>query len=259
MSFYSEVKFNNTLFTTIPNFTIYEVDHDTPPEERINIAELARKHGGKLYYRQKAPRRITITGYINTTSRSSYLSSRDALLKLLENEEATLEIPTENDFRTYTATAQSTMFSDKGGGYASVIITFICADPFGYEKNARTIINGTTKTASPSTFSLSEAIGGTYETPPYITLTLIAVSGGTGKYIDLSNPAGDNIRITRNWVADDVLTIDMLNKTCKVNGSSVDFTGTFWDFSIGDNALTYSDNFTTSRKVGVIMTYRKRY
>jgi predicted phage tail component-like protein len=256
---YNDVLFNSVDLTELNGVKITSVISDNIPQVIINSGKNARQDGAKLFNKEYGAKIVTVEGYIARNSRETYVATRNELLKYLEPLESTLRVPIFNAPIEYTATVQNTIFSDVGGGYGKFSIEFLCSDPFGYDVDSRTIINGTTVTAASSDISLSEAVGGSYKTPPIITVTVTAVSGGTGKYIDLANEAGNNIRVTRDWVADDQLVIDMLNKTLRVNGASLDYTGTFWDLNVDDTLITYSDNFTTSRSVNILATYKRRY
>lgn len=258
MSFYDNTLFNGVDLNTLPYFEVDSILPDTAPDMIISSSKLVRNDGMKLYNREYGGRSITLIGHFSAPDRSTYHSSRDTLLRYLQPQEATLRLPINNDSREYTATVQETIFSDVGGGYGAVTINFFCADPFGYDVNLRTVVNGTTTTSATNTFSLSETVGGSYSALPFITITVASISGGTGKYIDVANEDGDNIRITRDWVLNDVLTLDMKLKQAKVNGTLVDYTGTFWGFSVGDTGFDYEDNFTT-RTIGMQVLYKRRY
>lgn len=254
---YNDVLINGSDITEIPNFKVNNVVIDAPPDFAISSGKLARRDGIKVYNKEAGERNIYIEGYFTAHSRHDYLTARSALLKVLVPAEKVLQVPVFNRPLEFTGTCKTPVFSDVGGGGGKVVITFMCSDPFGYDRDARTIINGATVTSATTDISLLEAVGGDYETPGTFTITVGSVTGGTGKYIDLSNQTGENIRITRNWVTGDVLVLNMKDYSCKVNGATVDYTGGFWNMAVGDLTIGYEDNFTT-RSVNVMGIYKRR-
>jgi hypothetical protein len=137
-------------------------------------------------------------------------------------------------------------------------VKFVASNPpFGRDTSNTTACNTSfTGSSKTSTFVL---IGGTVVALPVITITLTAGTGLTSKYIQITNPStGKLIRITRTWVAGDILIIDCENKTVKVNGTDVDYTGVFPTWSPDDTQIQYDDTLTT-RTVTMNMVYKKRY
>ncbi len=258
MAFYDGLLFNGTDLNAIEGVEIDRVGLDSPPDVVLMAGKLSRSDGLKVYRKEYGGRKIPVEGRIMSSSREGYLNIRNQLLKVLNPKEKTLRVIIGNTPLEFTATVESTIFSDTGGGYGRIVINFLLADPFGYDRDARTIINGTLVTTASSTVSLLETIGGSYAAPATFTATVAAITGGTGKYMDLANELGENIRVTRTWVLNDVLVVNMKDKTARVNGALVDYTGTFWSLSPDNTSITYSDNFTT-RSVGLVATYKRRY
>lgn len=257
MSYYTGLLFNTVDLTAITNVKVSRVITETIPEVIIQTGKLVRRDGMKLYNKEYGAKQIVVEGYITSNTRDGFLSTRDTLLRYLEPSEATLRVPIIPQPREWTATVQNTVFSDTGGGYGTFTITFLASDPFGYDRDAVTLLNGTSITAATSSPSLLATIQGSYASPPTITVSLASVTGGTGKYIELTNQAGKSIKITRDWLSSDVLLINAKLKSCKVNGAEVDYTGTFWDLAVGDTSITYTDNFTT-RTTSIVMIYKPR-
>ncbi len=257
MGYYSNVLFNSQDLTEIQDVFIEDVSLDAQIDVTLYNGKIARADGIKHYGKSYGARKISVEGHIGANSRETYVTARSALMRFLEEQEAILQVPIKNLPLEFTATVENIAITDAGGGYGRFIITFLCSDPFGYDRDLRTLINGTLVTSASSEVSYTESIGGDYKTPLYLTLVIASVTGATTKYIRLTNTAGNSITITRTWLADDVLVIDMKNLTCKVNGALVDYTGTFWEAGVGDTSLFYTDNMTT-RSVGVTATYKRR-
>lgn len=259
MAYYSDVIFDNVDLTEIEYFKIVRTITDPIPEILLQNEKIARRDGSKLYHKEFGAKVITIEGQIQANSRKNYILTRDTLLRYLAPQEATLQLPVQDDNpREWTATVRNVIFSDVGGGYAAVSIEFICSDPFGYDRDTRVLLNGATTTVASHDFSLLETVGGSGNAVPYIVVTLAAATGGSGKYIELANQRGDAIRVTNTFASDSQLIVDMKNRTVTLDASTVDYTGTFWELEPGDMTLNYSDNLTT-RTASILMTYKRRY
>lgn len=257
MSYYTGVLFNANDLTQIQDVFIEDVKPDAQIDVKLYNGKIARGDGIKHYGKSYGARKVTVEGHIGANSRESFLTARSTLMRLLEEQEATLLVPVKNLPLEFTCTVENVAITDTGGGYGRFVITFLCSDPFGYDRDARTLINGTLVTTASQDVSYIEAIGGDYKTPLTLTLVMANLTGGTTKYVTLTSSAGDFITITRTWLVGDVLIIDMKAKTCKVNGADVDYTGTFWDANVADTSLTYTDNLTT-RSVGISAIYKRR-
>lgn len=259
MSYHSNITFDGTDLTELPGIHITQVQPDTIPEILLSSGKLARASGIKIYNKEYGGKKVFVDGIITRNNRENALASRALLLKALRGQEVTLQVIIDNLPLEFIATVENVVFQNNFGGYSEFNIEFLCSDSFGYDRDSRTIVNGTNVTTSSQVVTLSETIDGSFETPGYFTVTVSSVVGGSSKYIDLANQSGDNIRVTRDWTNDNQLIVDMRNKLCQVNGVDVDYTGYFWDFDLGDTSFTYSDNFTTSRSAFIAVTYKRRY
>lgn len=65
---------------------------------------------------------------------------------------------------------------------------------------------------------------------------------------------GQQLNITRNWVINDVLVVDTVNRNVTVNGNAVAYTGAFPEFPPGAQQLYYADGFI-SRTLTELVTY----
>ncbi len=59
-------------------------------------------------------------------------------------------------------------------------------------------------------------------------------------------------------VATDVIVIDCAQRIVTLNGTEIDYNGTFLELEPGANSITYTDGFTT-RTVDVAASYVKRW
>lgn len=258
MAFWDTTIYNGTDLNAIEHFSIDSVDVATPPEELLTQSNIARKDGAVLYNRRKGLRKVTLTGHTAAPDYETMHAVRSTLLRIFEQTEKLLQVPIGNDTWELTCTLEDMIVSDKGGGYSAVTITMTCSDPFAYDRDARTIVDGTTTTTASKTFELSESVGGVYNTPPIITLTFSDITDTDTKYFILTNSASASIIVTRVFSSGDVVQVDMKNRTVKANGIVVDYTGNFWELAYGDTSFDYEDNLT-ARTVGCKVTYKRRW
>lgn len=259
MAGWTGVIFSGVDLSTLPGVEIIKIDHHKRPVRTNNRQKLARQDGKKLIRSDYDERIIAVQAVLRGTSRANYEQNRDNLFLYLEPQEATLRVPQSGGNRDYTCTVDNIDYTDDPvGGFSVVLMQFVASNPpFGKDTSNTTGSNSRFTGASKTETFV--AIGGTVEALPVITVTLHSGTGLTSKYIEIENPAtAKAIRITRTWVAGDILIIDCENKTVKVNGTTVDFTGVFPTWRPSDTQLAYEDNLTT-RDVTVNMVYKKRW
>lgn len=256
MSYYQNLTFDGVDITSIENLAVTNVINDAMPDINISQGKLVRTDGVKLFNKEYGSRKVVVEGIITGSSRDTYFTARKALIKAVQPLEKKLVLPLDTPLE-YTATSTNTLFSDTGGGFAKFSIEFVCSDPYGIEIENRVLLNGATSTIAVKEFDFLELVQSMVETPVFIRLSVISVTGGSSGYIELKNEAGSSIRITRNWANDDVLTVDTKLQEVRVNGIAVDYTGELWKLQIDESNMTYVDNFTT-RNVSLIVTYRNR-
>jgi phage-related protein len=254
----SNILFNSVDLTSLTNTYFNRIDHHNRPKRNITAAKIARYDGNQLIHQEYAEKEIVIEGFIAAADRSTYETNRDTLLLDLQAQEATLRISQAGANRDYTATVSDIIFSETDGGLGFFSIKFLCNFPFGQDASATTDLNASSNTAATLSPTFT-AIGGSYKAQPTLTITVSAVTGGTAKYIKLTNPTtGQYIQITRTWANADALVVNVAARTVTVNGTAVDYTGVFPEFDTTDTTLQYDDNFTT-RTVLITMTHKKRY
>lgn len=251
------VFFNGVDLSGLTSVTILKrLVHNIPPRE-INNPSLANADGSKLVSANYKPREIVIEGVLTANTRALMEVARDNLLLYLTPTEAPLAFDIANMRRVFTATVSNTEFTNTQGGYTVFAITFLCSDPFGYNAELLEVSMG--GNISTNNTIRSFTIVGSYTALPIITITVSAVTGGSSAEMRISNPVTqETIYVTRTWVALDILQIDCKNRTVKVNGTAVEYTGKFPSFAAGTSSLLYSDNFAT-RTVSPQFFYQKRW
>lgn len=237
----------------VPGLKIIASDPWRPPERRLFNYDKAREHGGVVaaaFYKDK---RIRVNCSLGRDSRAAFEQSLQELESILQGKEKLLVFSQAGVDTEYTATREHVIVNDYAGGFAEVEITFLCSDPFGYNVSATTL------------YDLSNLVGGDYSfainwpgniaQAPVITITVNSVLGATNQGISI----GDGTRtltVSDDWEAADVLVIDCRNKTVKVNGSDIEFDGTFPEFS-GSTPVVYSDEIA-HRNFDIEITNQER-
>ena len=252
------IYFNNVRLDTIEYITITNRLAHSLPTRAVDKKDLANEDGAKLVSADYKSKEIVIEGHIVAPNRQSMEVARDNLLNYLSVKEAHLKFDQSGTEREYTATVSQIIFSEAKGGFSTFTITFLCSNPFGYNTQSTSIAMGAAIIAfyGEKTFNIL----GSYRATPVITFTFSSLSGATGKTVTITNPdSGEEIIVTRDWSNSDILQIDSANKTVKVNGTEVNYTGKFLTFDPGTGKkVVYEDNFT-GRSVTVGFTYTKRW
>lgn len=230
---------------------------DRPPTRSLNAVLLARTDFNNVVSTFYTTRKLNIQCYVRADTRALLDTALDALNKVLAPKEKTLVVPSGSTSRQYTVTFVNMTKTNLGGGYVELDLEFESSDSLGYDTALTTLVSGQNTAATKSwTFTVDGSAEVQY---PTIQIIFISLTGGENKTVTLGNNAtGQVVSITRTWVNDDVLIIDTLNATVKINGSDVNFTGGLPSFALGSGQLDYTDSLTT-RTVAALVTYRKRY
>lgn len=252
------VWFNGVNLDNITGIVITNRNVHPIPVKQLATNNLANADGAKLVSANYSAREIVIEGVIAATSRSLMEVTRDTLLTYLSPAEQILELDQAGDRRQYTATVSNIIFTDAVGGYITFTITFVCSDPFGYAVKVTepSLAGAITTPNAQKTFTI---LGG-YNVLPLITVTLNSVTGATSKQLTITNAkTGAAITIARTFANGDIIVIDCFNKTVKVNGTAVNYSGKFLSFQpTTTELLNYDDTFAT-RSVTLLFSYKQRW
>lgn len=252
------VTFNGSdLETVVPGLKITGLP-DRPPTRNINALGLARMDKVSVASAFYAGRKISIVAEVARDSRILLDDQLDILNKYLAPKEKLLVVPYGSTTRQYTATFSNMSKKDNQGGYVSIELEFICSDSLGYDTASTTIATHNHNVAATKSYFF--VLDGSAEWQyPVITVTVNSLLGGTSKDITLSNHStGQGITVNRTWIAGDVLVIDTVNQTVKVNSADVAFTGAFPIFQLPSGTLDYTDTIS-NRDVNISAVYQRRY
>lgn len=228
------------------------------PARQLQTAGLAMQDGEVIIeslYRAKV---ILAEGYMLAASGEALETLIDTFKTNLNKKQRGLVISNGGENRVYTSTPSRISIGRPPGGasMASFAVEFYVPSGVGEAEESTTLATDTITTA---TDSVPVNVLGSYRANPLITLTYNSLTGGTSKTVSVTNSATQlGVSITRTWVAGDVLEIDTLNKTVRVDGVDVEFDGQLPYWVPGNAAIDYNDDMTT-RNVDLIATYTKRY
>lgn len=252
------VTFNGISLNSISGLTVLKIDPYRIPKRTLSTYSIARTHKSKTNSAFYTDKNILVKVGISRATRNLLEVSLESLINILHDLEADLIVPQGNALRRYTCTLADTVFAQDGGSYVEIDLIFACSDRFGYDI-AQTLLKQVTGFTSGQSTNSFTVEGSAPTQAPKITLTYSALTGGTSKEVVIGNGStGQAITISRTWASGDVIVIDCLNRTVKVNGTDVSFTGAFPDFATGIGYLTYADQFT-ARTFNMTVNYYKRY
>jgi hypothetical protein len=247
MANFTNVSFaGNSLQTA--NIFVKNIDHFSLPPKSMQVLTIAHENKSAIPFTSYPNRVVLVEGVITGSSIADLDSKLDTFKNYFISQDQNLDIDYNSVTRRYIATldtANSKINRPGGLLYAEFSLQFVCTSPFGQDTASTTILTAAGRTLSGYVDAVT--FGGTapYQLP-VITITLTAVTGGTGFLFFGNNGNGQGITISgRTFANADVIVIDCTLKTVTVNGTPVNFSGAFPEFSPGAASLGYSDGFTT--------------
>lgn len=253
------VTFNGVDLNTITGLTVLSTDLYKPPKRDLSISDIVRTNKSKInsaFYVEKKP--VVRVGIARAT-RALVEQSLDALNCILQEIEKSLIVPQSGSSRRYVATLDDTNILVAGGSYIELELIFKLSDRFGYDLAPTLILDMTTPYTSSNRSDGLTFGGSSLWQQPVITITYTAVGGGTGKVVTIGNSqTGQQVAITKDWVAGDVIVVDSSIPSVKVNGAEVGFVGAIPEWKRGSGFWYYSDTFT-SRTFSGSITHVRRY
>lgn len=249
---------NNDLGLLVPGLTVLAVNSYLMPKRKLITNDIIRSDQSKVSTGYYTDKEVVVTVGITQPTRSGAENSLDTLMGYIQGLEKNLVVYEGGQQRRYVATYADSILRHGGGSYIELDLVFVCSDRFGYSLQYEKLLDATGRTLYNYTDSFT--VGGNAPTQvPVIAAFLSALSGSTTNVVSIGNvDTGRFITISRAWTAGDRLVIDCQNKTVKVNGTDVDFTGAFPEFAPGVGYLNYQDNFS-SRTLALSAYYYRRY
>lgn len=252
------VTFGSIDLSTVPGLTVLASNPYLPANRKLTIGDVARANKSNIDSAYYNKRTITVRVGIARATRALAEASLDALMAILQGVEGQLVFQQAGFPRAYTATYSDYLFRVEGGAYLELDLIFETSDHFGYDVTPTTLLTVAGFTSNYRSDPLPFDGSALFQVP-VITITFTSITATGTKAVTISNASnGQAIVISRTWLPTDVLQIDSQNKTVKVNGSDVDFTGAIPEFQKGTGYWAYSDTFT-ARTFNAQIQYYRRY
>ncbi len=251
------VYFNGTSLQSITGLRITGTDTFRNPTRDLQNLSIASSDFTATTSGFFTEHKINVRTVIARSGRELLDESIGELKRILYPINKTLQLPIAGEQRKYLNVSVANIgFSDVAGGYAAVDIEFVTSDPCSYSLTSSEILNVVNLTSGDKSYPI--IFSGTAKQKPIITYTVDSFTPSTSVAVTFSNPTdGTSIEVSRTWTTNDVLVIDNLAMTVKVNGTAVDFTGNFLEWDNGNGFINYADDFTT-RQVDINVTNTKR-
>lgn len=252
--------FNDIDLTTISGLTVLKTNPYRPTKRNVSVSDLVRSNKSKInsaFYNEKT---ISVTVEITRNTRALMESSLDSLMALLQPIDKTLVLSQSGGLRKYYCTYEDNIVNEdaEGGSYIELELIFRCSDRFGYDINPSLLLQFSGYTSNYRSDQLTFGGSALWQVP-VITLTFSALTSGTTKTVTIGNGnTGQNLVVTRTWVAGDVISVDAYNRSVTVNNAEVAFTGAIPEFNKGFGYWYFSDTLG-SRTVAGRLTCVNRY
>jgi hypothetical protein len=235
------------------------IEHTDIPQAVAELMALADTDGSVIPDINYPSRIVKIGGTIHGSTQADLDSRIDTFKGYFRGKDKNLDITYASSTRRYIATKNSVgVVREQKQLWATFAVEFICTNPFGLDTSATSLISSLNYTSA--TLTSTPTIGGTapYQLP-LITITIDALTG-TGDYIQITNGLNtqEMLLYGLGLTAGDVIVIDCVNRTVKLNGTEIDYVGTYLVLEPGASSITYTDGFTT-RQVDIVATYIKRW
>lgn len=254
----NQVSFNGTELTSIAGLTILSTDPYKMPKRDVNLSNISRSSKSVVnsgFYDEKE---IVVRVGIARSSRESLEQTLDQMFHVLQPTDKVLIVKQGVGQRKYFASFADADVRVDGGAYQELELIFVCTDRYGYDLEPATLDTIGTTTSSTTNGDITTTGSAEWQQPVF-TFTWTSITGGTGADVTVGNSGiGQSITINRDWDTDDVLEVDSYNKTVKVNGIEVDYSGVIPEFKTGDGNWYYTDTFTTRTFTGTV-TCTSRY
>lgn len=238
-----------------------EIDYGTAPQRDFEVDDYPRARGQLLIDEQFRKRVITLEGHITAASATALETLIDTIKRRLSVRNGNLDLQPAGwaTSRRWVATLQSPekLFADRKRYHITTCpfkAEFLCLDPYGYDEDytASTLLNQTASTVAQTVTNDGSADG-----ELILIFGINSMIGWTSLTIT-NNTTGEQLKITDTIATGDIITIDSVNKQVLLNGSALDFDGTFISLDAGDNDISIAIS-STSHDFDVTYKHKNAY
>lgn len=237
------------------------IDHTDGPDMLMGLFALADADGSSIPAINYPSKPIGLAGAIKGSSQADLDDRIDTFKGYFTGKDKNLDIAYgSGGTRRYVSTAGVPKIQRRQNSYiATFQVPITCTIPFGLDTSA-TNLWATKSNYTSATFTETPTVGGNAPFQlPIFTITIDALTGA-GDYVMISNDNNNQELLIygQGLTAGDVIVIDCEQRIVTLNGTEIDYNGTFLELSPGANSITYTDGFTT-RTVDVAASYTKRW
>ncbi len=236
-----------------------DIAHFSIPQKDAQAYALAHANKSALPFINYPGKMITITGKLLGDGVTDLDSRIDTFKNYFHTKDGNLDIDYNSGTRRYVCTLVGLDIDRPGGlAYANFTAQFFCTIPFGMATSATTANTENNMTGATDSWTHSYVGTAPYQLP-VVTITIDSGTGLDGHLTISNNANGQGITIIgQTFVATDVIVIDSKNRTVKLNGTEIDFLGSFPELAPGSQQINYADGFTT-RQFDITITYVPLY
>lgn len=236
------------------------IDHTDGPDMLMSLLALADADGSSIPAINYPSKPVALAGVIKGSTQADLDDRIDTFKGYFTGKDKNLDISYGSGTRRYIATAGTPKIQRKQNSFIAVFqVPITCTNPFGLDTSTTDLWTAKNNFTS-ATFTETPTVGGNAPFQlPIITITIDALTGA-GDYVQISNDNNNQEMMIygQGLEAGDVIIIDCVERTVTLNGTEIDYNGTFLELEPGANSITYTDGFTT-RTVDVSAVYTKRW
>ena len=254
-----DIQFNDFVLSNGNSMIIQTLKEDSGPRRAFDFTEVPRGHGNISYADYFREKHITMRGTLRADSAEDLEDAIDEMKKELSVREGNLDIVKNGVVRRYVATLTNmdSIFQNREGyhiTFCPFFLDFTCLEPFGKSVNYES-----TAFLDETDLAFDEELfnEGTAPTQPVVIFNFSAASSLT-EVSFLNNTTGEEIVYTGTISAGDYLRFDSEEKEVTLNGTSVDYSGSFPSLAVEENSYTITVT-GTSATYTLTIKYKTKY
>lgn len=242
---YDDIEFNDYSLQTDDIISSEFLAFSAPSRDVLTF-KTPRADGGGWngdYFRD---REIKVGGIIEKATSTLLETELDTFKQKMNKARQYFVMKVNGEVRRIIATLKNPqdMFAKREGyhiTFSPFSMTFLAVEPMWHAVDYESVtIEDIATLAYPSEIEVS----GTYKAQPVIGIIVQAATAITAlTFGNITN--GDEVTITRTFIAGDVLVIDAEEKSLTVNGAEVEYDGVFPELEVGTNEFTITATGTS--------------
>lgn len=229
------------------------IKDSSTPDRELSVFKSPRGDGGGYIADYFRTRKINVAGYVKAATAAELEALLDEIKRRLVLREGNLDRKLGSEVRRIKATLSNPdqMFAGREGyhiTYCPFSFEFTSLEPMWHDLN---YISRTNEAVTSLNFTEIIENLGTYKAPSVLVIIVEAADSVTALNFK-NNSNGEEVSITANLAAGDILEIDGENKQVLLNGSEIDYDGIFPDLEYGTNNYTLTTTGTSIQYTSTI-------